>query len=499
MRYLRVVLCALAFGFAARGFAAETAQKPNVLLIISDDLNCRLGAYGAAEAKTPNIDRLAARGVRFDRAYCNYPVCNVSRTSFLSGRYPEVTGVLNNATNPRIRLGADFKFLPEYFRSQGYFTAGCGKIAHGSFNAVLKWDYYSEPQTGADDEDGGSRGDKAGKGARKAGKMAGKKGKAAAAGKTSGPDVPFPWQATANDDAGEPDGQTARRLLKYFSQHGDQPFFIAAGFHKPHVPHTAPAKYFDLHAPGSMPTPPEPPGHEKDIPVIARAPKYEPNLSLEQRRAIIQHYYAATSFMDAQVGLLLDEMDRLKLWDSTVVIFMSDHGWHLGEHGGFYAKMSIMDESARAPLIAAGAGIKAGAAATGLVEYVDVFPTLVELAGVPRPAGLQGTSFAPLLKDPSRPGRDAVYSIVLRGAAKEAPGRALHTPQFTYLEWPDGSQQLYNVPADPHEYVNLAKDPRYKEQLAEMKQALAKRQAELGITPGNVPANRPAGKLRKNR
>jgi len=129
--------------------AADATRRPNVLLILSDDLNCRLGCYGAAEAKTPNIDRLAARGVRFDRAYCNYPVCNVSRTSFLSGRYPEVTGVLNNATNPRIRLGENFQFLPEYFRAQGYFTAGCGKIAHGTFNHVLKWDYYSEPQRGA--------------------------------------------------------------------------------------------------------------------------------------------------------------------------------------------------------------------------------------------------------------------------------------------------------------------------------------------------------------
>ncbi|MDO8545201.1 MAG: sulfatase [Opitutaceae bacterium] len=479
----RVLLCVAAGCLAAgaTGFAAQPA-KPNVLIIISDDLNCRLGCYGAAEAKTPNIDRLAARGVRFDRAYCNYPVCNVSRTSFLSGRYPEVTGVLNNNTDPRIRLGRDFQFLPEYFRSQGYFAAGCGKIAHGSYNATLKWDYYSEPQQGIDAEAGGGRAEKQGKNARKAGKAG--KGKAAAATRT-GPDVPFGWQATKNDDAGEPDGQTARRLLKYLSEHQGKPFFIAAGFHKPHVPHTAPEKYFALHEPAKMPTPPEPPGHEKDIPAIARAPKYEPNLSLEQRRAIIQHYYAATSFMDAQVGLLLDEMDRLKLWDSTVVIFMSDHGWHLGEHGGFYAKMSIMDESARAPLIAAGAGIKPAGVAKGMIEYVDVFPTLVEMTGLPKPAGLQGVSFAPLLREPGKPGRDAVYSIVMRGATQA--GRALHTPEFTYLEWPDGTQQLYNAIADPHEYVNLAKDPPHAGKLAEMKRALEQRRTELGIADAELP------------
>ncbi|MDQ3625294.1 MAG: sulfatase-like hydrolase/transferase, partial [Verrucomicrobiota bacterium] len=315
-------LCVSLLVLGVDSLAAGTAKKPNVLLIISDDLNCRLGCYGAAEAKTPNIDRLAARGVRFDRAYCNYPVCNPSRTSFLSGRYPEATGVLNNNTNPRSRLGADFQFLPEYFRAQGYFTAGCGKIAHGSYNNVLKWDYYSEPARGirGDDAEGGK--------AKRREKKGAKKDEAAAAAPT-GPGVPFGWQATANADADEPDGQVARRLLKFFSEERDQPFFIAAGFHKPHVPHTAPQKYFDLHDPARMPAPPEPPGQEEEIPAIARAPKYEPDLTPEQRRAIIQHYYAATSFMDAQAGLLLDELDRLELWDSTVVIFMSDHGWHL--------------------------------------------------------------------------------------------------------------------------------------------------------------------------
>jgi arylsulfatase A-like enzyme len=228
-----------------------------------------------------------------------------------------------------------------------------------------------------------------------------------------------------------------------------------------------------------MPTPPEPAGHEKDIPVIARPQKYEDGLSLDQRRAIIQHYYAATSFMDAQVGVLLDEMDRLKLWDSTIVIFMSDHGWHLGEHGGFYAKMSIMEESAHAPLIAAGRGIKPGTVATGLVEYVDLFPTLAELAGLPQPPGLQGHSFASALKSPSAPGRDGVYTIVLRGANKA--GRAWHTPAFTYLVWPDGSEQLYDAVADPHEYVNLAKDPKHTATLAAMKQGMAARRAELGL------------------
>ncbi len=460
--------------------AAENSKKPNVLLIISDDLNTRLGCYGATEAKTPNIDRLAARGVRFDRAYCNYPVCNVSRTSFLSGRYPEVTGVFNNSTSPRSQLGDAFQFLPEYFRAQGYFTAGAGKIAHGSYAKLLQWDYFSEPSrgVGGEDEEGGRK------------KKGGKKGKAAP-GAQAGPGDPFDWQATTNEDADEPDGQTARRLLKFFSEHRDQPFFIAAGFHKPHVPHTAPQKYFDLHDPAKMPTPPEPADHVKDIPKTAfgPGPKHLPDLTLEQRRAVIQHYYAATSFMDAQVGVLLDEMDRLKLWDSTVVIFMSDHGWHLGEHGGLYAKMSVFDESARAPLIVVTPGVKAGAGTAALVEYVDLFPTLAELSGIPKPAGLQGTSFAPVLKNPALPGKESIYTVVNRGPGKLA--RALYTREFRYFEWPDGSQQLYNAVTDPHEYVNLAKDAHYADTLAAMKQSLAQRRAGLGLVPSTPPRKKP--------
>lgn len=457
--------------WAANVSGAGTPARPNVLFIISDDLNVRLGCYGAAEAKTPHLDRLAARGLRFDRAYCNYPVCNVSRTSFLSGRYPEVTGVLNNNTNPRIRLGADFQFLPEYFRAQGYFTAGCGKIAHGTFSEAVKWDYYSEPQRGGEEDDL----TRAGK--QKGAKKGGKKGKAAAPA-TAAVDVPFAWQATANDDADEPDGQVARRLLKYLAGTPGKPFFIAAGFHKPHVPHTAPKKYFDLHDLAKMPTPAEPPGHEKDIPEMAWAPRSERNLTRAQRQAIIQHYYAATSFMDAQVGVLLAELDRLQLWESTVVVFIGDHGWHLGEHGGFYAKMSLMDESARAPLLVAGPGIARGAATQSLAEYLDLFPTLVELAGLPRPAGLQGVSLAPVLRNPAAVVREQAYTVVLRGGPARF-GRALHTADYTYLEWPDGSQQLYDAVKDPHEYVNLAINPAFATTLKAMQERLGRRREEV--------------------
>jgi iduronate 2-sulfatase len=305
-------------------------KKLNVLFIVSDDLNCSLGCYGDKITQSPNIDRLAARGVRFDRAYCNYPVCNASRTSFLSGRRPETTKVLGNGTEPRIALGPNFKFLPECFHDHGYFTASIGKISHPTFAGTVKWDVQSDAQRGQDEGDeetpaaktkaraGNAKAklDEAAKAKRRAAKAAQAAAKAAPGG-----DVPFGWQATDNDDAGEPDGITARRVVKLLEQHKDGPFFIAAGFHKPHVPHTAPKKYFDLYEAAKMPLPHEPEGHTKYIPEIARAPKYFPDLNKDQDRAIIQHYHAATTFMDAQVGLLLDTLDRLKLWDSTVVVF----------------------------------------------------------------------------------------------------------------------------------------------------------------------------------
>jgi uncharacterized sulfatase len=448
----------------------KPAGKLNVLLIVSDDLNCSLGCYGDKVTKSPNIDRLASRGVRFDRAYCNYPVCNASRTSFLSGRRPETTRVLGNGTEPRTALGADFQFLPEYFRAQGYFTAGIGKIAHGGHADTIKWDVQEDRARGeADDEDTAERprakGKKAGAGAkaRRAAKAA-KAARQAASG-----DVPFAWQATDKDDAEEHDGYTARRVVKLLEEHRAGPFFIAAGFHKPHIPHTAPKKYFEMYEAAKMPLPQEPAGHEKYIPAIARNSKYNPNLTEEQDRAIIQHYHAATTYMDAQVGLLLDALDRLALWDNTVVVFLGDHGWHLGEHGGFWAKVSLMEESARAPFIIAAPGKKAGAVSTRLVEFVDLFPTLTDLCGLPLPQGLEGISLQPLLAEPARPWKKAIFTVVTRPGGI---GRAVRTETHTLLAWPDGSEQLYDAKQDPKEYDNLARDTRLKATADSLRQLL---------------------------
>jgi uncharacterized sulfatase len=454
-------------GLALDGEAVTSEADPpaaprlNVLFIVSDDLNCQLGCYGNTVVQTPNIDRLAGRGMRFERSYCNYPVCNASRTSFLSGRYPDTTGVFGNATDPRVQLGKDFQFLPEYFKTNGYFTAGIGKIAHGTFASSVKWDVFAEPMRGIDE-------DEAPQPKAKAAGKASKAEKAAKAAKAGGGDVPFAWQATNNKDEEEADGQVARKIVKLLEQHKDGPFFIAAGFHKPHVPHTAPKKYFDLYPVEKMPLPLEPTDHAKSIPALAHSPKYYPGLSDAQKRSIIAHYYAATTFMDAQVGLLLEAMERLKLWDNTVVVFLGDHGWHHGEHGGFWAKMSVMEESAKAPLIVAAPGHKP-ATSTRLVEFVDIFPTLTELCKLPSATGVEGTSFVPLLDNAGRPWKKAVFTVVRRASGL---GRAVRTEAHTYIEWPDGSAQLYEHGRDPKEYFNLAKDPTYAATVAEMKQLL---------------------------
>ena len=461
---LALVVLALAATFSLNA-AESKPTRLNVLFIIADDQNCQLGCYGNRVVKTPNIDRLASLGVRFDRAYCNYPVCNASRTSFLSGRFPDTTKVFGNGTQPRVALGQTYQFLPEYFRAQGRFTAGIGKIAHGTFADLLKWDVFTDPMHGGgqDEDDQVAQQPRQGKARR------GGAGKAKARAESKADSVPFGWQATDNQDEEEPDGITARRVARLIEEHKNKPFFIAAGFHKPHVPHVAPKKYFDMYSLEQMPVPVEPPGHAKNIPAIARPPKDFPDLTDQQKREIIQHYYAATTFMDAQVGVLLETMDRLKLWDNTVVVFLGDHGWHHGEHDGFWAKMSIMEESARAPLIVCAPGRKSHATSPRLVEFVDIFPTLTELCGLPQQDGVEGLSFAPLLDRPERPWKKGVFSVVTR---RGGLGRSVRTEQFTYIEWPDSSTQLYDYTRDPKEYYNLVKNPEHAKTAAELKHLL---------------------------
>jgi uncharacterized sulfatase len=222
-----------------------------------------------------------------------------------------------------------------------------------------------------------------------------------------------------------------------------------------------------------MPLPKEPPGHEKDIPKISHSAK-NAGLTDAQKREIISHYFAVTTFMDEQVGVVLAAMDRLNLWDNTIVIFVSDHGWHLGEHVSFWSKFSLMEESARVPLIVAAPGKSNNNHSPRVVQLIDLYPTLTELCGLKTPEGLQGKSFAALLDNAALAWQNTAYTVVNR---KGDLGRSLRTERYTFIEWPDGSLQLYDYSKDPHEYVNLVRDPNHADTLRDMRQMLGKTKA----------------------
>jgi uncharacterized sulfatase len=422
--------------------ADSPAPRWNVLHIVADDLNVDLGCYGHGIVRSPNIDRLAARGVRFDRAYCNYPVCNPSRTSFLSGKRPDTTGIVDNVTPSRTFL-QDTVMLPQLFRQQGWRTEKFGKIFHtgDAFEDPPSWDHDLR--------------------------------------ETSESKQPPPEQIVRKvkgggivldaDDADTWDGKLARRAVAHLeaAARADRPFYIAVGFRRPHSPYIAPRKYHDLYPPERMTWPIEPPGHVAGIPPIALTyPPGEPTLPEPRRSAVMSAYFASISFMDAQVGVLLDALDRLALWNTTIVVFHGDHGYHTGEHGGLHHKMTLFEEGTRVPLLVAAPGVKP-AVSERLVELVDLYPTLADLCGLKPPGDLEGTSFRPLLADPHRPWKAAVFTVVGRRARPENGGngekldvhylgRTVRTERWRYTEWPDGTAELCDHDADPREYVNRA-------------------------------------------
>jgi uncharacterized sulfatase len=474
-----VGLCA-----AAEEKGKGAAGKMNVLLIYVDDLNNRLGCYGDPVVKTPNIDRLSSMGVRFERAYCQYPLCNPSRTAMLSGRYPLTTKVYGNTTPPRQYLG-DIAFLPEYFHQQGYFTAKAGKIPHGTFDYQIKWDITDGPT--AEGGGGGKKGKGKGKGKKAAAEgcaeeqaqepapaAKGRKGKKkAAAQPLDEDDLPasVAWKALDADDEDTVDGQSARTVVKYIEEHHDKPFFIACGFHKPHRPYQAPKKYFANYPSESTQMALQPPNGREGVPHMAFTWIAEDaKLSDKQQKDAIAAYHACITFMDAQTGLLLDAMDPLKLWDNTVVVFLSDHGYHLGEHVKLWRKMTLFEEAARVPFIMVVPGMKGGVCPR-TVETLSIYPTLIELCGLPKNDGLEGVSIVPLLKEPTMAWDRPAYTVVGRGG--EGMGWSLRTERWRYAEWGEKREaELYDLISDPHEFANLANDPKHAEVVKEMSEKL---------------------------
>jgi iduronate 2-sulfatase len=490
---LRAALCALALLlqlFAPAG-SRTRAQRPapkkrlNVLFLIADDLRPELGAYGHPFVKSPNIDRLAARGTRFDRAYAQYPLCNPSRTSLLTGRYPTETGVMDNNKYFRAEH-PDWVTLPQYFKNNGYATLRTGKIFHGGIDDQVSWTEGGEPVDPAivnrgtnnarpaqpaqatprrerdpDEAEGDPPVQAANEGERR--RMASDR-----------------IVVLEGDGESHGDYKTATRAIDYLERYKDKPFFLAVGFVKPHSPPTAPRKLFDLYDVARVPLPvdfaprPAPPPGFPELSVPRRNADLfiGRDASPEQAREMTRAYWASTSFMDAQVGRVLDALERLGLREKTVVVFWGDHGYHLGEKGKWSKAYSLFEVGTRVPLIIAVPGARARADAHN-VEVQDLYPTLADLCGLPRPpAGVRGRSLAPLLKNPRARWDDDTASTVTLFQNKL--GRAVRTERFRYAEWDEGraGAMLFDEAKDPHELKNLAEDPTYAKTVQEMKRLL---------------------------
>jgi uncharacterized sulfatase len=424
--------------------ASQAADRPNILLIIADDLRDWGGAFTRQVVKTPNLDRLRARGTTFERAYVQYPVCNPSRSSMMAGLRAEQTGVTNNTDRLRQKLPG-IVTMPELCKEAGWQSHAFGKLYHlgggKDPGQKAKWADTGRSWHTAQDY------------------QATRVGRKMIEGRNVTGDT-FPWcawGAAAGDDDDQPDGQIAAATVAMIERLGDQPWFIGCGFMKPHDPFIAPKKYFDLYPPGSL----IPWRDPADIsPAPGQAVGFGEygvafgKFSGREWRELLRAYCAATSFMDAQLGRVLDALDRQRLWDSTLVIFAGDNGYHTGERD-WWNKNTLFERSCRAPLIIAAPGMKGGQTTRSLVEFVDLYPTVAGFCGLKMPHDSPGVSLLPILKAPAASVKDAAFTLVTRGARLH--GRSVRTTRWRFTLWSDGQTELYDHDHDPEENHNVTK------------------------------------------
>ncbi len=448
---LRLVML-VSLALAATLLHAETKPR-NVLLICIDDLKPTIGCYSDPVAVTPNIDALASRGMRFDMAFCNQAVCSPSRNSLMTGLRPQTIGIYDLGTHFRSAV-PDAVTVSQYFMNHGYHSAGLGKIyhtGHGNKDDKFSWSVESWRP--------------------KAPSYVDKKSLA-----TMAPDTKGRMRGPATESADVADevyadgmiADEAVHRLEALSEKPGQPFFLAVGFLKPHLPFVAPKKYWDLYEPSELPMP------QTDS-APADAPSYAATSSGELRsysdmpgkgpideattRHLIHGYYAATSYTDTQIGKVLDALERLGLAEDTIVALWGDHGWHLGDHA-MWCKHTNYEQAARIPLIVAAPEGARGVSTSAMIETVDLYPTLCELAGLPLPGRLDGQSFATVVRQPDSQARDHVTHVYPRA---NRLGRAIRTPRYRMVEWkvPGDSPstadiELYDYQNDPLETKNIA-------------------------------------------
>ena len=455
------------------GNIAWSAEKPNVLFLICDDLNCDLGCYGHPQVKSPAIDALAQRGLRFEHAYCQYPLCGPSRASFMTGLYPDQTLIQTNAIYLRERL-PNVTSMTQFFRDHGYYASRIGKIYHynvpkhigtGGHDDPFSWDQTFNPR-GRDVDD------EALIFSLRPGQFGGT----------------LSWLAAEGSDREQTDGIAAAeaiRQLESLSRKG-KPFFLAVGLYRPHTPYVAPREYFRKYPLEQIVVPQVPAGYLETLPAPARRSltqkKDQVNLPEELARQAIQAYYASISFADAQVGLILESLTKQRLDRNTIVVFTSDHGYHMGEHG-HYQKTTLFENATRVPWIISVPGMtSAGQSTTTIAEMIDFFPTLAELCGLTPPPAVSGISQVATLRDPRAMTRTSALSQYLNGYS-------LRTEHFRYTAWGDAGEngeELYDHSSDPREMRNLAGETKYAEILQKLRILMQERIAQALTRPPGV-------------
>ena len=464
-----VVTLSLIF-FGGLTHVVFAAERPNVLFIAADDMNCDLSAFGNSQVKTPNLERLCKMGVRFDRAYCQQPLCGPSRASIMTGLRPDTLD-MHTLKHELREKNPDVVTLGQMFRNNGYFSARAGKIYHYGNPSQIGTDANDDPATW--DERFNPRGIDSTQEDKITRYGFGRQNK--------GLGISMAWWDPVSRDEEHTDGMVASKIIELMKQKKDKPFFLAAGFFNPHCPYVAPKKYFDMYPLKGITIPDldEAKRDLEDVPPMAimrdtkNWPYYFKDVTVDEARKCKQAYYASISFVDAQVGRLLDALEQNGLVNNTIVVFWSDHGYFLGEKGLWY-KRKAFERSAKMPLIIAAPGFTKNASTTKPVELLDLYPTLADLCGLEPPKNLEGVSLQQLLANPVRsPWNKPAVTQVWHN--KKAWGYSLRTEQYRYTEWLEGKagRELYDHATDPNEITNLAEQPDHQTRVAELSAQLA--------------------------